>query len=373
MSRKPLIKWNFLAIGMCLILSFGSSQAHTIPSSLNSIQQEDTTVLNIPDLFASDSLLELTIHTNLKELVRDVGKKRSYHLGRISYYLGDSIVTQTIELKTRGHFRRDRSTCNFPPIRIRFNRGESTFTLFHGQDKLKMVTHCQNRSKRYEQMVIQEYLIYRAYNLFTPESFRVRLARITYKDSEGSMKPLTKFAFFIEDDDKMAYRNHKVIIERKKIHQDATPIGKITRLAVFQFLVGNTDWGVPTLHNIKLMASGPQTQPVAVPYDFDWASIVNAPYAVPNAKLDIESIHDRLYRGYAKTPEDMEYVFREFRMLKDELYELYNNCTYLDDDHRQRALDYFDEFYEIIDDPKKVQLEFIDKAREYKYKKSKQE
>ncbi|MFA8435726.1 MAG: hypothetical protein ACEPOZ_14505 [Marinifilaceae bacterium] len=351
---------------LLLCIWFVPSQGTVAKYKQTEGQQEQ--ILFTPNLFESDSLLELTIHTNLKELVRDVGDKRSYHPGRLSYYLGDSIVTQTIELKTRGHFRKDRSICNFPPIRIRFNRAESTFTLFHNQHKLKMVTHCQNRIKNYEQMVIQEYLIYKAYNLFTPESFRVRLARITYKDSKGSMKPLTKFAFFLEDADKMAYRNHKVIVDREKVHQDATPISKITRLAVFQYMVGNTDWGVPTLHNIKLMASGPQAQPVAVPYDFDWASLVNAPYAVPNVKLNIKSIHDRLYRGYAKTPEEMEYIFREFRMLKDELYELYTNSPYLNDANKKRVLDYFDEFYYIINNPKLVKREFIDNAREYKFK-----
>lgn len=50
-----------------------------------------------------------------------------------------------------------------------------------------------------------------------------------------------------------------------------------------------------------MIAKTPTARPVAVPYDFDWASLVNAPYAIPNAKLDLESIHDRLYRGYLRT------------------------------------------------------------------------
>ena len=332
-------------------------------------QENNDTIYRAPNLFESDTLIELSITTNLRNLVRDVGEKNKYHTGRLSYYMGDSIVSMIVELKTRGNFRLNRSICAFPPIQIKFNKSTSSYSLFHKQKKLKMVTHCQNRSSRHEQMLIQEYLIYKAYNLFTPESFKVRLARITYKDSKNQMGPLTKYAFFIEDFEKMAERNGKIPRYEKKIHQDHTLINKVTELAVFQYLIGNTDWGVPTLHNIKLIAKTPTARPIPVPYDFDWASLVNAPYAVPNEKLAIESIHDRLYRGYKRTAKDLEYIFREFRMKKDALYDLYINCPYLDDRERERVLNYFDEFYEIIDNPKKVKSEFIDRARVIKYKK----
>jgi hypothetical protein len=337
---------------------------------LVSAQEANTdSVFKKPYLFDSDTLLELSITTNLKELVRDVGDKNKYHRGRLSYQLGDSVVSMLIDLKTRGNFRKDRSICAFPPLRIKFNKATSSYSIFHDQKKLKMVTHCQNRSERHEQMIIQEYLIYKAYSIFTPESFNVRLARITYKDSKNAMKPLTKFAFFLENFEKMADRNGKIARYDEKVHQDHTLINKVTKMAVFQYMVGNTDWGVPTLHNIKLIAKTPTSRPIPVPYDFDWASLVNAPYAEPNPKLDIKSIHDRLYRGYKRTAKDLEYIFREFRMKKEMLYDLYTNCPYLTDKEKERVLNYFDEFYEIINDPKKVKREFIDDARTIKYKK----
>lgn len=330
-------------------------------------EQKDTVFLK-PDLFESDSLIELSITTDLKDLVRDIGEKNEYHKGRLSYHLGDSIVSMSIELKTRGNFRKDRSICAFPPLRIKFDKISSSYSLFHDQKDLKMVNHCQNRNPKFEQMLIQEYLIYKAYNIFTPESFRVRLAKITYKDGQNQMDPITKFAFFIEDFEKMAERNNKIPIYDKKIHQDHTLLGKVTKLAVFQYMIGNTDWGVPTLHNIKLIAKSPTSLPIPVPYDFDWASLVNAPYAVPNEKLNIKSIHERLYRGYKRTETELEYIFREFRMKKEILYSLYINCPYLDEKEKERVLNYFDEFYEIINDPKRVKAEFIDQAREIKLK-----
>ncbi|WP_143470455.1 hypothetical protein [Labilibaculum filiforme] len=333
------------------------------------IQEKIDSVYHAPDLFESDSLLEISITTDLKGLVKDVGEDNEYHKGRLSYVLGDSIVSMIVNLKTRGNFRKDRSICAFPPLTIKFNKSESNYSVFHDNHKLKLVSHCQNRNSKFEQMLVQEYLIYKAYSIFTPESFRVRMVKITYKDSEDDLKELTKLAFFIEDFKKMARRNGKITRYDKKVHQDRTNIGKITKLAIFQYMIGNTDWGVPTLHNIKLISKKPTSRLIAVPYDFDWSSLVNAPYAVPNAKLDIKSIHDRLYRGYQRTEEELESIFKEFRMKKKFVYDLYTNCSYLEDSEKERALNYFDEFYEIIDDSKQVNSEFIDAARIIKHKK----
>ena len=217
-------------------------------------------------------------------------------------------------------------------------------------------------------MVFQEYLIYKAYQILTPEGFRVRLARVTYKDSSKDVKNLEEYVFFIEDFEKMAKRNGKIPIYKNRIHQDNTMINKVARMAVFQFMVGNTDWGVPTLHNIKMIAKTPTSRPVAIPYDFDWASLVNAPYAVPNANLDIVSIHDRLFRGYKRTPEELEFIFKEFRMKKDRFYSLYQDTDLLTEKEKKRVIEYFDEFYQIINDPKLVKRYFINNARQVRYK-----
>ncbi|MCZ4695682.1 hypothetical protein DWB61_12995 [Ancylomarina euxinus] len=339
-----------------------------ISSRLYSQESGNEKLFEAPYLFGSDTLIELSITTNIKELIKDTGEKSKYHQARLSYQLGDSVVSMLVQLKTRGRFRKDRSICKFPPLRIKFNQASSSYTLFHGQDKLKMVGHCRNNSSRFQQMVFQEYLIYKAYQILTPESFNVRLARVTYKDSAKDVKNLEEYVFFIEDFEKMAKRNGKIPIYKDRIHQDNTMINKVTRLAVFQFMVGNTDWGVPTLHNIKIIAKTPTSRPVPVPYDFDWSSLVNAPYAVPNEILDIESIHERLYRGYKRTPEELEFVFKEFRMKKDAFYALYQNTDLLTEKEINRVIDYFDEFYEIINDPKLVEVYFIDGARQLKYK-----
>ena len=75
-------------------------------------------------------------------------------------------------------------------------------SIFKGQKKMKVVTHCQLESE-----ILKEYYVYKMYNMFTELSFNVRLLKITYVDSKGSRPEETKYAFFIESTKHMAERN----------------------------------------------------------------------------------------------------------------------------------------------------------------------
>ena len=78
-----------------------------------------------------------------------------------------------IRVRTRGNFRLE--NCQFPPLRVNFPASRVGGTVFDGQNGIKLVSHCRDRADD-EQNVIEEYLVYRSYNLLTDESFRVRLA-----------------------------------------------------------------------------------------------------------------------------------------------------------------------------------------------------
>src|SRR5438445_12323494 len=110
-----------------------------------------------------------------------------------------------IELSTRGSTRRLKQTCSFPPLRVEFTEKPAATSLFKGQKRLKLVTHCQSAEK-YQQDVLLEYAAYRMYRSLTPESFSARLAKIDYVSEDG--RPITtRFGFFLEDVDDVAKRN----------------------------------------------------------------------------------------------------------------------------------------------------------------------
>ena len=311
-------------------------------------------------LFDAEDPLELILEADLKPVLKDTDDDRPYRPARL-WYLDEQrdTVSFDIGVKTRGHYRRIYLDCNVPPLRLNFKKKAVKNTVFHGQDKLKLVTHCRDNARAFQQYTLKEYLIYKAYNLITDNSFRARLVRITYVDTEDRRKTVTKYGFLIEDEDRLAERLGGRILKTGVIHQEATNKQQATVLAVFQYMIGNTDWSVPGHHNIKFVFVDPQRPPLTVPYDFDFAGLVNARYAKPDPRLQISSVRERLYRGYCRTEEEFQIAFAPFNEQKEAIYALFREFEYLDEKVGERSIKYLDDFYETINKPKGVKREFL--------------
>lgn len=323
---------------------------------------------NVPDssalLFRSHDLLSLTLSMDIKTVLRDRGDVWEQHPASISYLSdGGNTVVVPLKIRTRGYFRRDPMNCNFPPLRLNFAKQTSLNTIFQGQDKLKLVTHCRSRSDQYEQNVLKEYLAYRLYNLFTDESYRVRLIKLKYADSEGKRDTLIKMGFLIEPTEQMAARNSCQYIEIQKVRQERCHREKTTVLSIFQYMIGNTDWSIPVLHNIDLIQKNAGDPPVAVPFDFDWCGLVNASYAIPAEVLGIDNVRTRLYRGFCRNDEEFEQALQKFRDREDEIYQVIDSVPHLSKGERDETIRYMQQFFKTINNPKMVRKEFFENCR----------
>lgn len=344
-------------------LAVWDEDADIYPKTVNT--NEYSTLPDSYPLFDDDNILEIILETDLRRVLRDRGEETDYHPLIASWAEPDSsLVAVNARIKVRGNFRRKRSNCRFPPLRIRFEPESVAGTVFEGQKKLKLVTHCQTKRSQYEQYVLHEYLIYRSYNLLSEKSFKVRLLKITYKDSRGKDEPFTRYGFVLEDEDKMAERLGGRIIEVNNVHPDKTEYALSNKLAIFQYMMGNTDWSIPGLHNIKLVMMDNGDPPVPVPYDFDWSGIINTSYAQPNPILNIRTVRQRLFRGLCRTPEEFKKAFQTFNTTKEATYALYReHSPPLEKEELGQALEYLDEFFETINDPDKSEREIIDRCR----------
>jgi hypothetical protein len=129
-------------------------------------------------------------------------------------------------------------------------------------------------------------------------------------------------------------------------------------MAIFQYMIANTDWSVQYRQNIKLIKDPITGRLVGVPYDFDHAGIVGAPYAKPAEQLEMVSVRERRYRGYCI--EDMEVfndVFELYQSKKEEIYSVYTSSPYLDPKYAKSTLKYLDDFYKILSQPKYAKIE----------------
>jgi hypothetical protein len=319
-----------------------------------------TTPLAVSRLFQVHDPLVLQLETDLRTLLRDRDEERIEYAGVLRYRADVDTGTLDVKLRTRGIFRLKR--CAFPPLRLDLPRRKLDTTPFAGQDKLKLVTHCQS-ARSFERNLLREYALYRAFNALTDTSFRVRLAIITYVDTAHA-DTVTRYGFLIEPDAELARRLAAEVLELGNVHDLLTDPSYMTLVAVFQYLIGNTDWSVWGRHNIMILrGTGPPQRLLAVPYDFDFSGAVGAPYATPPAQLPIRSVRERLYRGYCQPDSVLMGVLARFRGAKDSVYAAVRAVPDLMEGDVRALLGYFDDFFRAIDDPGTVRREFVHRCR----------
>lgn len=315
------------------------------------------------ELFASDEPIRFVLAADFDRLSGDRSQESEERPGRILIRDREGRpVEMDIEIKTRGNFRLKRSTCSLPPLRLDLPSSEPLGTIFDGQDKLKLVTHCRDRDS-YRQNVMEEYLAYRIYNQLTDLSFRVQLAEITYVDTSGKEGPLTRMGFLLEDEDALAERTGGLMLEGRGAGPESFHGETIGTMYLFQYLIGNVDWSTVGPHNVKILRV--EFDHFPIPYDFDWSGLVDASYAGPNElTVDLHgSVRERVYWGACADHIDYQVVFSRFQEKRGAILGLVDELPELREDGRGEARDYFAEFYRIIDDPDRAQREIVRRCR----------
>ncbi|MEO8763318.1 MAG: hypothetical protein ABI416_03485 [Ginsengibacter sp.] len=307
-------------------------------------------------LFENEDILHFRLVGKLNNLFNDRSENMSYHPMLLQYKDKDSsLFSINIMVKTRGHFRRLKQNCKMPPLLLNFSKGEkSKSSLFEMQGKLKLVVPCQG-----DEYIIKEWLAYKVYNIITDKSFAARLAMVDFEDSLSKRKTESHYCILLEDEDKMAQRNKTFIWKKKMLNMKDIDSDEFKKMAVFQYMIGNTDWGIPYLQNIVLISRDTTKAVYAVPYDFDHSGIVDAPYAGPAEELELSSVRERAYRGYCENDKKaFAKTFDLFNRLKNEIYNVYTGCTLLKPKYVKTVSNYLDDFYETINSSKQTETEF---------------
>ncbi len=278
---------------------------------------------------------------------------------------GGSEVTLEAGIRTRGRFRGDSKNCSFAPLRLNFKKSAVAGTLFDGQDKLKLVTHCRSKSLRYEQGVVREYLAYRMFNALTPTSFRVRLLDVTYIDSASPTDEKQTYAFLIEDDERLAARAGMERAEIPATTLEALDPGFNSLVSMFEYFIGNTDFspitgppGETCCHNTVLLED-PAGVLYPVPYDFDMSGMVDAPYAGADRRFQIEDVKTRVYRGRCQNNEHVPATIDAFMSARTGIEQLLQDTPELSGKTRRDMSRYVQSFYATIEDEARVRKLFL--------------
>jgi len=324
---------------------------------------------NKPDkLFEDGSEWKVTLTGPWRKIQRNSAKDARYPVQLTYPSANGQEITVDIEVAPRALTRR--RICDFPPLKVYFDKEKMKGTELRGNKSLKLVTYCDTNPK-YEQYYIKEFLIYRIYNLITEYSFRVKPLVVDYKDSEHDSKPVTRFSFLIEDADEVADRNELEKLTVGKVpYTELDPI-ETSNFSLFQYMIGNLDWaatGGPDknkcCHNAKILGTGENEVPkYVIPYDFDSTGLVNAHYAAPPEKLKVRSVRQRLYRGFCEQNDTLPQAVARFQEKKPEIMALFEENTHMTNSNRKKTINYLEDFYEVLDDPKRFKREITDKCR----------
>jgi hypothetical protein len=306
-------------------------------------------------LFRSDSVLEVTLTTNLRDLLRERDStKLRWHGAEFAWQDGDSTARIAVEVRARGHFRRQRGNCDFPPLSLKLARDSARGTILQGNPRLKLTTACRPGSDDYQQFILAEYGVYRAYRVLHETAPRVRLARVTYRDSADRTKPVTSAAFFVEIDEEVARETSVTLRENMKgarfrdVHAPT-----LHSLSLFEFMVGNTDWSLGALHNIYLLQDTVGlVYPVA--YDWDWSGLVNTRYARPDFRLPIKAVTERHYMGPCLTLEEWAPTLTRFREARPAIEAAWTGVPGLSESRRTQIVRYLADFWDVIATPNRM-------------------
>jgi hypothetical protein len=250
-----------------------------------------------------------------------------------------------IKVRLRGKSRL--RVCDFLPLRLNFRKSEVGGTLFAHQDKLKLVVPCRT-SERSEKNLIEEYAVYRIFNLLTPASYRVRLMRMNFIDTANGNERLYTFA--LEPSGQLAARLDGRESELSEVALSWLDADHMALVYVFQYLVSNFDWSLVTpdgektcCHNGTLVET--QGDILYVPYDFDLSGFVDAPYAFPPRELRVDRVTQRRYRGFCTDRERLERALETIVSKRQDIVALIESLPVLSDKDKDRRIGYLDRFF----------------------------
>ena len=297
------------------------------------------------NFFASEEPLEMTLSFDIKGLVKTKSKPEYFDATLTVKNSDTDSIIQDIKVKARGYFRC--SFCSFPPLMMKFKNKDSEPIQIEGKT-LKLVTHCQQLAK-FDQYVMKEYLAYKMLNkLDSNYSFKTRLVRVNYVDINKSKVIYTAYGILIENETMLAQRNNAVVIKSDKLTpRDMNPVA-MNRMALFNYMIGNTDWSVQMQHNIKILVSyNLPGHAIPVLYDFDYSGLVNTFYAAPFEELPIKEVTERYYQGVCTSPNKLKPIIDEFAGLKDSMLGTIQDFPYLSKNDKKMAESYIRSFYDM--------------------------
>jgi hypothetical protein len=315
-------------------------------------------------LFREQEILPIKLRFSNREMKKETNDS-TYLFTKLLFMDNGSWDSLDVRIRARGNYRR--AHCYFPPLKVKIKKSDAKNTLFKGNKELKLVMPCVPSSSTHDN-IVKEYLAYKIYELISPFHFKTRMADIEFTEFRGKKdKVHIVKGFLIEDIDNVADRENARKLKRVVHPMEQDDITSVQN-DLFQYMIGNTDYSTAYQHNQKLLFTE-DFRTVPLPYDFDMSGLVDASYAVVSQVggevLSIESVTQRLYRGFVRDGAVFETVRQQYLDLKPEVFGVVDGMREMFDSEKEFeiARNFIESFYQILENDSQFASQIVRKAR----------
>lgn len=246
-------------------------------------------------------------------------------------------------LSVRGKFRR--MSCKYPPLKIKVPKKALLAAGLDTLNEFKLLLPYDD-TKASDEWLVKEYLSYRMFEHLSPNSVHARLLQLTLKDSRTG-KANTMMCVAVEDKEETLVRLQGTLVETYGITDEQLDTDQYALTAVFQYMIGNTDWQVDAFRNVRLVKTSGTDKLLVLPYDLDFSGMVNPSYARPSLDYNLTNVTDRYFMARDLDPEKLRGAVQRFQQSRTAFYALCQSPL-LSPKASREMTNYLDSFYKQI-------------------------
>lgn len=284
---------------------------------------------------------EITLEADLTTLMEN-RRSTDYQPAVLTLAQGKSYQ---VKVMPKGKFRR--KIAEMPPLKIKLPKKVLLAEGFDTLSELKLVLPCID-TREGGHLIVKEYLIYQMFERLSHACVRARLVKVTLRDNHVGQSTKKMYGLIVEDNEETAARLKGNELEQYGLPMDSLVLHQAALVAMFEYMIGNTDWDVSMQRNVRLIRSNDYNKVLVVPYDFDFSGLVGAPYASPNSESGLETVLDRFLMANGIPKEALRQAAQILKTAKKDFYDLCYS-KHLSRDETKNMHEYLDTFYDNID------------------------
>jgi hypothetical protein len=316
---------------ICIILTFCFQSVYA---------QDSIVVSSIFQYLTQKEMSKITLELDLTTLLE--GKKTNKYFPAVLQTASGE--KWEVEVKSRGKYRR--KVCEIPPVKIKFKKKALLKAGLDSLNEIKLTIPCYD-DNRGDELVVKEYTAYRMFEHLTAACVKARLVKLVLIDTHVGKK-YNMTAMMLEDEEETAKRLNGQIVEEYGLPLDSLILNQAALVSVFQYMIGNTDWDLSMIRNVRTIRSKESGKVLVVPYDFDFSGLVSAPYSSPSSESGLKTVRERFLMSNGLPPEHLRKAANRLKSAQTEFYTLCRS-KYLSDNASDDMMEFLEGFFEQAD------------------------